>query len=62
MDSSGNLYGTTADGGASGNGTVFEVGAGSGLITTMVSFGGTNGSDPLAGADHGQQRQLLRHN
>jgi len=49
MDSSGNLYGTTKSGGASGDGTVFEVGAGSGLITTMVSFGGSNGASPVAG-------------
>jgi uncharacterized repeat protein (TIGR03803 family) len=46
MDSRGNLYGTTLEGGASDDGTVFEVGAGSGLITTMVSFGGSNGSAP----------------
>ncbi len=48
LDSSGNLYGTTLEGGASGDGTVFEVGAGGGLITTMVSFGGSNGSAPSA--------------
>jgi uncharacterized repeat protein (TIGR03803 family) len=49
MDSSGNLYGTTESGGANGDGTVFEVGAGSGVVTTMVSFGGSNGEDPLGG-------------
>ena len=49
MDSSGNLYGTTADGGANGDGTVFEVAAGSGLITTMASFSGSNGANPVAG-------------
>jgi uncharacterized repeat protein (TIGR03803 family) len=49
MDSSGNLYGTTEYGGANGDGTVFEVGAGSGLITTMVSFGGSDGALPVAG-------------
>ena len=48
-DSSGNLYGTTGLGGASKDGTVFEVGAGSGAITTMISFGGSNGEDPVAG-------------
>ena len=48
-DSSGNLFGTTADGGANGDGTVFEVAAGSDTITTLVSFNGTNGTTPMAG-------------
>jgi uncharacterized repeat protein (TIGR03803 family) len=47
MDVSGNLYGTTANGGASNDGTVFELAAGSGTITTRASFNGTNGSGPL---------------
>ena len=34
MDSSGNVYGTTEAGGASGDGTVFEIATGSGTITT----------------------------
>jgi len=45
-DSSGNLFGTTYSGGASGNGTVFEVAAGSGSITTLASFNGSNGDGP----------------
>jgi uncharacterized repeat protein (TIGR03803 family) len=49
MDSSGNLYGTTFYGGASSDGTVFEVAAGSGTITTLASFNGTDGADPEAG-------------
>ena len=49
MDSSGNLYGTTAAGGASGDGTVFELAHGSGTITTLASFNGTNGANPDAG-------------
>ncbi len=49
MDSSGNLYGTTAGGGASNDGTVFELASGSGTITTLASFNGTNGANPLAG-------------
>jgi uncharacterized repeat protein (TIGR03803 family) len=49
MDSSGNLYGTTSSGGASGDGTVFELTHGSGTPTTLASFNGTNGSDPVAG-------------
>jgi uncharacterized repeat protein (TIGR03803 family) len=49
MDSSGNLYGTTMYGGASGDGTVFEVAHGSGTITTLASFNGSDGANPLAG-------------
>jgi uncharacterized repeat protein (TIGR03803 family) len=44
-DSSGNLFGTTYAGGASNNGTVFEVAAGSGRITTLASFNPANGTD-----------------
>jgi uncharacterized repeat protein (TIGR03803 family) len=49
MDSSGNLYGTTAQGGAAGDGTAFQLAQGSGTITTLASFNGTNGADPVAG-------------
>ena len=49
MDSSGNLYGTTTGGGASGDGTVFELANGSGTITTLASFNGTDGALPIAG-------------
>jgi uncharacterized repeat protein (TIGR03803 family) len=49
MDSSGNLYGTTTNGGAYGNGTVFELAKGSGTLTALASFNGTNGSSPQAG-------------
>jgi uncharacterized repeat protein (TIGR03803 family) len=45
-DASGNLFGTVAGGGASGDGTVFEVAAGSGVITTLATFNGTNGANP----------------
>ena len=48
MDRSGNLYGTTWMGGASGDGTVFEVAQGSGTITTLASFNGANGANPYA--------------
>jgi uncharacterized repeat protein (TIGR03803 family) len=50
MDSSGNLYGTTAQGGATWeDSTVFELAQGSGTITTLASFNGTNGLRPSAG-------------
>jgi uncharacterized repeat protein (TIGR03803 family) len=48
-DANGNLFGTTQFGGTFGQGTVFEVVAGSGSITTLASFDGTNGGQPLAG-------------
>jgi uncharacterized repeat protein (TIGR03803 family) len=46
LDSSGNLYGTAESGGASGDGTIWEVNAGSGTITVLASFNGTNGAAP----------------
>jgi uncharacterized repeat protein (TIGR03803 family) len=49
MDGSGNLYGTTTAGGAANGGTVFELPAGSATITTLTSFTGSNGKDPVAG-------------
>ncbi len=45
MDRSGNLYGTTGNGGG-GDGIVFELAKGSSTITTLASFNGTNGRDP----------------
>ncbi len=48
-DSAGNLFGTAAYGGAYGDGTIFEVAAGSGTITTLDSFNGDNGENPYAG-------------
>jgi uncharacterized repeat protein (TIGR03803 family) len=52
FDNAGNLYGTTTAGGASGNGTVFELSpSGSGWTENILySFQGSNdGSDPIAG-------------
>ncbi len=49
MDSSGNLYGTTEQGGACEDGTVFELPKGSGTVTALASFNGTNGQDPYDG-------------
>jgi len=43
----GNLYGTSAYGGAYGQGTVYQVTT-NGDLTTLVSFNGTNGSRPSA--------------
>ena len=55
MDKSGNLYGTTTAGGASGNGTVFELVApktahGKWIEKVLYSFGtGTDGAMPVGG-------------
>ena len=54
MDSSGNLYGTAVIGGASDDGTVFELAHGSGNIIAMASFNGTDGAQPAAALDHGR--------
>jgi uncharacterized repeat protein (TIGR01451 family) len=49
LDGGGNLYGTTEVGGPNGDGTVFEVAAGSNTITTLASFNGGNGANPQDG-------------
>jgi uncharacterized repeat protein (TIGR03803 family) len=56
--SDGNLYGTTAGGGTNsvsqgGDGTAFKMTT-AGALTTLASFGGTNGSKPFAGLIQGQ--------
>ena len=52
-DSNGDLFGTTGGGGASLNGTVFEIaktgGGYASTSTTVVSFNGTNGAGPAGG-------------
>jgi autotransporter passenger strand-loop-strand repeat protein/uncharacterized repeat protein (TIGR03803 family) len=52
-DAAGDLFGTTENGGAYGDGTVFELAKTAGgyasTPTTLVSFNGANGSQPLAG-------------
>jgi uncharacterized repeat protein (TIGR03803 family) len=48
-DASGNLFGTATTGGPYADGTVFEIGDGSSAITTLASFNGTNGRDPIVG-------------
>jgi uncharacterized repeat protein (TIGR03803 family) len=55
LDGSGNIFGTTFFGGAFnngnsyGNGSIFEITKGSGTVTTLASFNGTNGYNPLGG-------------
>jgi uncharacterized repeat protein (TIGR03803 family) len=46
MDHQGNLFGTTSEGGANNDGTVFEVVKGSNTITYIASFNNDNGSEP----------------
>ena len=46
MDSAGNLFGTTALGGANNDGTVFEIVHGSGVITTLASAGPLDADGP----------------
>jgi uncharacterized repeat protein (TIGR03803 family) len=49
LDSSGNLYGTTYQGGSNDDGTVFEIKAGTSSLTTLATFTGTNGANPQGG-------------
>ena len=49
FDANGNLFGTTSSGGDNSKGTVFEVDAVTGALTTLVSFDGSNGQSPYAG-------------
>jgi len=49
----GNLYGTTADGGTNGFGTLFRMTPG-GALTSLFSFNSANGSAPEAGLVQGQ--------
>ena len=46
LDSSGNLYGTTAYGGANGDGAVYEIANGTTTISDLASFNSVNGSAP----------------
>jgi uncharacterized repeat protein (TIGR03803 family) len=53
VGAAGNLFGTTASGGANGDGTVFEIAkAGAGYASTpatLFSFDGANGAGPVSG-------------
>ncbi len=46
IDNTGDLFGTTFAGGASGDGTVFEIPAGSTTPTILYSFSGLDGANP----------------
>jgi uncharacterized repeat protein (TIGR03803 family) len=46
IDAEGNLFGTTEEGGADDDGTVFEIAKSTGLLTTLATFTGANGEDP----------------
>ena len=66
LGADGNFYGTTYQGGAKKRGTVFRlsppVKRGSEWAETVLySFGGGDGSHPVAGAGHGRARCALRH-
>jgi uncharacterized repeat protein (TIGR03803 family) len=47
LGTDGNFYGTASAGGASGDGTVFQI-TSSGVLTTLHSFNGTDGMSPAA--------------
>ena len=53
MGSDGNFYGTTYQGGTSNRGTVFKVTT-NGVLTSLVSFTGTNGAYPICRTCRGQ--------
>jgi uncharacterized repeat protein (TIGR03803 family) len=53
----GNFYGTTIEGGTSGDGTVFRVTT-NGVVTTLVSFNYNNGALPYAGLVLGRDGNL----
>jgi uncharacterized repeat protein (TIGR03803 family) len=46
IDSAGNLYGSTQEGGADFGGTVFEISAAHNQLTTLWSFAGGTGTEP----------------
>src|SRR5436853_1108375 len=48
-DKSGNIFGTTYQGGQFNEGTIFEVPVDSYTVITLASFDGTDGANPTAG-------------
>jgi uncharacterized repeat protein (TIGR03803 family) len=59
LDAQGNFFGTTCYGGASTQGTIFELPTGSRTITTLASFGGADGAYPMAGLVRDAQGNLF---
>jgi uncharacterized repeat protein (TIGR03803 family) len=49
IDAEGDLFGTTANGRADGDGTVFEIAKSTGQLTTLATFTGANGASPERG-------------
>jgi uncharacterized repeat protein (TIGR03803 family) len=49
IDAEGDLFGTTANNGAGGDGTVFEIAKSTGELTTLANFTGSNGGSPERG-------------
>ena len=47
IDAEGDLFGTTVNGGADGDGTVFEIAKSTGELTTLATFTGANGDNPF---------------
>jgi uncharacterized repeat protein (TIGR03803 family) len=58
LDASGNLYGTTFNGGQYGAGTIFEVDAAAHTLTTLFSFNGADGGEPDASLAFGADGNL----
>jgi uncharacterized repeat protein (TIGR03803 family) len=59
IDSHGNFYGTTRDGGANNDGTVFQFNPNTGVLTTLLTFNGTNGAYPIGGVILDSQGDLF---
>ena len=49
LDSAGNLYGTALYGGSNGDGAVYEIAKGTGVIHDLAAFDNTNGANPYGG-------------
>ena len=58
-DAQGNLFGTTNRGGANDLGTAWELAAGSNTPTTLATFKGANGANPVAGLTLDPQGNLF---
>lgn len=56
--SNSNIYGTTVEGGTENLGTLFMVTPANGVLTTLASFGGANGSNPQSGVIMGLDGNL----